>query len=98
MNEVSIFHEYKPLEKISPPEGKIEIFEETLEEGLYGYGIAILNTLYKYCVLNKKNLEKCLNIKRSSSWKLNMMPKMLKILGNSDLIDDMEMRKDNRSY
>lgn len=94
MNEVSIFHEYGVLEKVDSPESKVEPFQENLEEGLYEYGISILNTLYKYRVLNKKNLEKCINTKKGSSWKLNMLPKMLKMLRKANLIEVLGMRKE----
>lgn len=97
MNEVSIFHEYGTLEKIGPPESKVEAFHDKLENGLYEYGIVILNALYKYRIINKKNLEKYLNTKKSSSWKLNMLPKMLKMLRKANLIEALGIRKDNES-
>ena len=95
MNEVSIFHEYGTLEKINPPESKIEPFHKELEGGFYEYGIAILKILYKYRILNKRNLEKCLNTKKGSRWKLNMLPKMLRMLRKANLIDALGIKKDN---
>jgi len=95
MNQVSIFHGYGKFEKIALPRGNIRPFSEELEDGVYEYGISILNVLYKYKVLNKKNLERVLNINRGSTWKMNMLPRTLKMLRKAEYIEALGIHKDN---
>lgn len=92
--EVSIYHEYESLvlldeiknEEISP-------WDSESKDAYANFGIAILKTLSKYRVLNKKNLENCLMMKNASNWKKENLSKVLKMLRKGGFIYALSTKK-----
>ena len=57
IKEPSIYHKYNIIQFINDDLRSICEWSPTIEGALLGYGLAIINTLNKYEVLNKRNLE-----------------------------------------
>ncbi len=88
IKEPSIYHPYTEFEILESVETEsvVEIDLNNPTEALGGFALSILQTINKYEVLNKKNLEYCVQLKNKSKWKLDNLSNALKSLRKQGLI------------
>ncbi len=79
MKNTSIYHEY-PISEELKNNKEIEEWSRDSKEGFGNLGVQILYSLYKYRVLNKENIEKCVNIKNPNKWKRGNVRRILPML------------------
>jgi acetolactate synthase regulatory subunit len=85
MKNTSIYHEYPISEELKANE-EIEEWSRDLKNGFGNLGAQILYSLYKYRVLNKENIEKCVNLKNPNEWKRGNVRRVLPMLRSGGFV------------
>lgn len=85
--QVSIYHEYESLELLEDVNSKdIKPWDIESADAFANFGFCVLKTLNKYQFLNKKNIETCMAITNTNSWKSKNLSKVLKMLRKGEYI------------
>lgn len=95
IKEPSIYHKYNIIQFINDDLRSICEWSPTIEGALLGYGLAIINTLNKYEVLNKRNLEILTNIKNPTKWKKEQLGNILRMLRKGGYVKCIGLKPDN---
>lgn len=80
--ETSIFHLYGNFEEVNVNDSTLP-WDENDQGGLAEYGKSILGIIYRYKIINKQSILKCLQEKKQNIWKRDMLSKTLKSLRKS---------------
>lgn len=75
--ELSIYHEYPVEEELPLPKNQNPVNKTIDKKTLDPFKTAILYSLYKYGILNKKNLSYAIQLKKKNTWKESMLGRTL---------------------
>lgn len=88
--ETSLFHNYGNFEKVQVKEN-IAPWDDSANDGTAQYGKKIMRVLKKYSLLNRQSILKALQLNNRNNWKTERLPKTLKALRRSGLVDMYQM-------
>ena len=92
VKEPSIYHSYKVICNITETAESIPEWSMGMDSPLANFGYNVLQTINKYEVLNKKNLEFCVNLKNPSKWKTDNLTNVLRSLRKSGYINSIGLK------